>query len=67
MNQWRNSMTDSIWTTGPAGRVERLKKLWVDGLSASAMAKELGCFGHCAKDGRSAVISKVCKILKGST
>lgn len=40
-------------------RVELLKKLWADGLSASQIAGELGGFPECADGGRSAVIGKV--------
>lgn len=40
-------------------RIERLKTLWADGLSASRIAGELGGFSHCGDGGRSAVIGKV--------
>lgn len=40
-------------------RVEELKSLWKDGLSASAIAAELGGFDHCGDRGRSAVLGKV--------
>lgn len=40
-------------------RVERLKQLWADGLSASQVAARLGGLQHCADGGRSAVIGKV--------
>lgn len=44
------------WTEA---REELLKKLWAEGLSASACAWRLGGFDHCADGGRSAVIGKV--------
>lgn len=40
-------------------RVELLKKLWAEGLSASVCARRLGGFAHCIDGGRSAVIGKV--------
>jgi GcrA cell cycle regulator len=40
-------------------RVERLKKDWEAGYSASQCAARLGGFGHCPDGGRSAVIGKV--------
>ncbi len=40
-------------------RVELLKKLWNEGLSASQIASRLGNFSHTADRGRSAVIGKV--------
>lgn len=40
-------------------RVDLLKKLWADGLTASQIAAELGGFPGTADGGRSAVIGKV--------
>ena len=46
----------SVWTLE---RVDRLKQLWADGLSASDIARSMGCFSHCDDGGRHAVIGKV--------
>jgi GcrA cell cycle regulator len=43
------------WTDA---RIELLKRLWADGLSAAQCAARLGGFQHCADGGRSAVIGK---------
>lgn len=47
------------WTDG---RVERLKELQKDGLSASRIAADLGGFGHAPDGGRNAVIGKLHRI-----
>lgn len=52
----RGAVTYGDWTDE---RVELLKKLWAEGLSASVCARRLGGFDHCIDGGRSAVIGKV--------
>jgi GcrA cell cycle regulator len=47
------------WTDN---RVERLKKLWAEGLSARVIAARLGGFDNTNDGGRSAVISKAHRI-----
>lgn len=46
----------SVWNEA---RIELLKSLWNDGLSASQIARRIGGFEHCSDGGRSAVIGKV--------
>ena len=54
-----------MWTDA---RVELLKALWADGLSAAQCAAQLGGFDHCSDGGRSAVIGKVHRLgLAGRT
>lgn len=48
-----------VWTEQ---RVSRLKELWASGQSASIIAAELGCFGHCSDGGRSAVCGKIVRL-----
>ncbi len=40
-------------------RVEKLKKLWGEGKSATEIAAALGGFEHCKDSGRNAVIGKI--------
>ncbi len=48
-------MNRGEWTDD---RVDLLRKLWAEGLSASHIAHRMGCFRHCADGGRSAVLGK---------
>jgi GcrA cell cycle regulator len=50
---------DAIWTNE---RIEQLTKLWADGLSATAVAVEMGCFSHCHDHGRCAVTGKIYRL-----
>jgi hypothetical protein len=43
---------------------ESLRKHWENGLSAAAIAAEMGCFKHCEDGGRSAVIGQVGRLRK---
>lgn len=46
----------SEWTDE---RVERLKALWAEGLTAREVAAQMGGFDHCDDGGRSTVLGKV--------
>lgn len=43
-------------------RTATLKKLWLGGLSATQIAKQLGGFEHCDDGGRSAVCGKLMRV-----
>lgn len=47
---------ESLWTKA---RVDDLKQLWSEGLSATQIGVRLACFGHTKDGGRSAVLGKV--------
>lgn len=50
---------EKTWTDE---RVADLTRMWADGDSAGQIAAALGCFGHCADGGRSAVLGKITRL-----